>query len=67
MPLYEFECRECKENFDKLVRIVGVQEVMCPRCGSSRTQKKISVFATHSGVKNTRSGGDGSNCAPGGT
>lgn len=67
MPLYEFECQDCKENFDKLVRIVGVQDVACPKCGSVKTQKKISTFSSHSGNKNSPSGGSGANCAPGGT
>lgn len=26
MPLYEYQCQECKENFEKLVRIAGAQE-----------------------------------------
>lgn len=67
MPLYEFECQECKENFEKLVRIVGAQEVVCPKCGSVKTRKKISVFATNSKSGGALFGGSGSSCAPGGT
>lgn len=67
MPLYEFECQECKENFEKLVRLVGVQDVVCPRCGSARTQKKLSLFASNSRGTGSASADSGSNCAPGGT
>ena len=47
MPLYEYECQDCKENFEKLMRITGVQLAICPSCGSVRTVKKISAFAAN--------------------
>ncbi|MCC7161306.1 MAG: zinc ribbon domain-containing protein [Anaerolineae bacterium] len=67
MPLYEFECQDCKENFDKLVRLVGAQDVVCPKCGSAKTEKKLSVFATLAKGARSVSESLGSNCAPGGT
>ena len=67
MPLYEFECQECKENFEKLVRIVGVQDIVCPKCGSVKKQKKLSLFASNSRGAGSVSADSGSNCAPGGT
>ena len=47
MPIYEFACEECDENFEKLVRISGVSQVTCPNCGSVKTKKKMSTFASH--------------------
>jgi putative FmdB family regulatory protein len=67
MPLYEFECKECKENFEKLVRIAGVQNVVCPQCGSAKTHKKLSLFAVKASNPTFLSGGSSSDCAPGGT
>ena len=45
MPLYEYDCEECGESFELLVRSPGQQgEVTCPKCGSARTRKAISLF-----------------------
>ncbi len=67
MPLFEYECQDCRENFEKLVRIAGTQTVECPQCGSSNTVKKFSVFATKNVNSNAFSANTVSNCAPGGT
>jgi putative FmdB family regulatory protein len=67
MPIYEFECQECKENFDKLMRITGVQQAVCPRCGSVKTIKKMSAFAANIKGGSLSSASSGSNCTPGGT
>lgn len=67
MPIYEFVCQDCRENFDKLVRIAGEQQVVCPYCGSAQTRKKISLFASKTKGGGAFSNGGGSDCAPGGT
>lgn len=67
MPLYEFECQDCKENFEKLMRLSGVQQATCPRCGSVKTVKKISAFAANARGSGATAGDGGSSCAPGGT
>ncbi len=47
MPLYEYVCRDCHTDFEALVpagrRDSG--EAACPRCGASRTARKISLTA----------------------
>lgn len=50
MPLYEFHCRDCKEDFELLVRSTKWQGTPCPKCGSTKLQKQLSVFAS-SGVQ----------------
>jgi putative FmdB family regulatory protein len=68
MPLYEFECQDCKENFEKLMRITGVQQAVCPSCGSTRTIKKISAVAANlKGSMASSSFSSSSSCAPAGT
>lgn len=67
MPLYEFECQDCKTNFEKLVRIAGTPQVVCPHCGSAETEKKISLFAASAKTANSFSVNSSSGCAPGGT
>lgn len=46
MPLYEYQCLDCGERFEKLVPISKRdEEADCPLCGGSDTQRVISVFA----------------------
>lgn len=66
MPLYEFECQDCKENFEKLMRLTGLPQAVCPKCGSVKTIKKISTFATNAKTS-TSSFTGASNCTPGST
>lgn len=46
MPLYEYTCTSCKDEFT-LLQSVHVQpgETACPSCGTDRVEKKLSVFA----------------------
>ncbi len=44
MPIYEYKCNSCGEDFEKLV--YGNQEVNCPKCSSKEVKKKFSVFCS---------------------
>ncbi|WP_322509281.1 zinc ribbon domain-containing protein [Anaerolinea sp.] len=47
MPLYEYHCDECQEDFEKLVSLSECDvNPRCPACGSLRTRRQISKFAT---------------------
>lgn len=49
MPIYEYQCKDCGEKFDKLVRNMNdVPKVACPKCGSAQTARALSVFAVAS-------------------
>ncbi len=67
MPIYEFTCEECDENFEKLVRIVGNVQVTCPNCGSTRTRKKMSTFASHQEGGRSSFSSSSSSCSTGST
>jgi len=43
MPIYEYDCTACGEGFELLVR--PDTAVACPRCTSSRVERKLSVTA----------------------
>lgn len=45
MPIYEFECQDCREPFETLVIGFSTDNVRCPECESDRVRKKISSFA----------------------
>ena len=49
MPIYEFTCDECSEDFETLVRSSDWEgEVECPSCGSEEIEKRLSVFVAGS-------------------
>lgn len=47
MPLYEFECRQCGDRFEVLVR--GASSPACPSCGATELEKALSTFAVGAG------------------
>jgi putative FmdB family regulatory protein len=44
MPIYEYTCQQCENEFEALVRADTVPE--CPKCHSGELKKMLSVFAT---------------------
>ena len=44
MPIYEYACSKCGNEFEMLVRPSTVPG--CPSCRSTELEKKLSVFAT---------------------
>ena len=45
MPVYEYRCDECGEQFDLFVRSVTQQAApTCPKCESNKVHKAISLF-----------------------
>jgi putative FmdB family regulatory protein len=61
MPIFEYKCNACGEDFEKLV--FGDQKVTCTKCGSEDIRKKFSTFGM-SGVQNPGSSGC-SSCSSG--
>lgn len=50
MPLYEYTCSTCADDFT-LLQSIHVQpgETACPSCGGKEVAKRLSVFAPHAG------------------
>lgn len=44
MPIYEYACQGCGQEFELLVRSDTVPA--CPQCHATQLEKKLSVFAT---------------------
>jgi putative FmdB family regulatory protein len=55
MPIFEYRCTACSEDFEKLVFVTTTQ-INCPRCGSADVNKKFSVFAARGLEKSVGSG-----------
>ena len=49
MPIYEFHCQKCGKDSELLVRSSRWEGTACPKCGSTKLAKKISVFASAAG------------------
>ncbi len=46
MPIYEYRCTSCKEDFEILV--MGDQNNLhCPQCDGQDVTRKLSTFASH--------------------
>jgi len=60
MPIYEYKCCKCEEDFEKLV--FGKQKVTCPKCNSDNIKKKMSTFAM-SGVEKPFAGSSSASCS----
>ena len=68
MPIYEFDCHECGDTFDTLVRSASrVSEVTCPTCDSDEVKKRLSLFSSRvSGGTRSSAASASAACAPGG-
>lgn len=64
MPIYEYQCQECGEVFDKFTRSMSAKiEVDCPKCGSKDCKKSFSLFGSSSSTGGSR---PAAACAPSG-
>ena len=65
MPIYEYRCEACGEGFEVFVRSVSRKaHPTCPKCGSRKVNKAISLFGVAGTTGNTPSA---ASCSPGST
>ena len=65
MPIYEYRCEECDEDFEVFVRSRSQQaSPTCPRCESHRVKKALSLFGVGGPAKSNTSG---ASCGPSST
>lgn len=60
MPIYEYKCNKCKNQFAKLVFNQDTK-IECPNCKSEDVEKLISSISSSSG--NSPGAGLGSSCS----
>ena len=44
MPIFEYTCRDCEQQFEILV-LSTREKISCPKCHSQQVNKQLSVFA----------------------
>ncbi len=60
MPIYEYECKECKNTFETLTTSASTEtEIVCTECNTTKVQKIMSAGSLRVG-----SGGDVRMAAP---
>lgn len=68
MPIYEYTCQDCGDEFELLVN--SSTQPTCPSCQSQRLEKEFSTFAAHGAEKaasvSGHSHGPGCGCCCGG-
>lgn len=57
MPIYEYLCRDCDQQFEQLVRSSDPSPD-CPICGSGQLMKLLSVPVAHAGESGGKPRGD---------
>jgi len=69
MPIYEYTCGDCHEQFEKFVRsMTSTVEITCPECGGTHVKKGWSMFGTgNAGAGFDLAASAASNCSPAGT
>jgi putative FmdB family regulatory protein len=67
MPIYEYRCRGCAQDFEKYVHGPSTQ-VACPSCQSGDITRKLSVFGMKSdgGFLPSPAASGGGGCCGGG-
>ena len=63
MPIYEYVCEDCKNNFEELVR-GNDDPTNCPACGSSAIRRKISMTASPHAADRSCAARDAGLCSP---
>jgi putative FmdB family regulatory protein len=62
MPIFEYKCEECGNEFELIV--FGSDTPECPSCGDKNPVKKMSTFGFSVGYKyRSSSANSGSGCA----
>jgi putative FmdB family regulatory protein len=45
MPIYEFECTECGDHFERLQKLSDPDPSVCPKCGAPRVKRRLTAPA----------------------
>ncbi len=54
MPIYEYTCRDCQNDFELLV--LGNQQPECPGCHGKQLTKRLSVISSPASGQADRGG-----------
>ena len=49
MPIYEYKCKNCKQEVEIFLKTINTKNINCPQCGSDKLEKQWSVPAVLKG------------------
>ncbi len=56
MPIYEYRCKRCNGEFEKLIFRSDDTDIICPDCQSHEIEKKMSAASVLAGNQPAQSG-----------
>ena len=57
MPIYEYECRICKERFELVQKMTeGNEGLCCPKCDADKPERVLSAFCSETGKSASTAG-----------
>ncbi len=65
MPIYEYQCKDCGEEFERLVAN-SAEKAPCD-CGSENVKRMFSVFAAHTAGNSSGEAAPCATCPSGGS
>jgi putative FmdB family regulatory protein len=64
MPLYEYRCTDCGQDFEKVVRFSEADlKPACPFCASTNTMKRISAVSVIGAGSSRSAGASSGSCS----
>lgn len=63
MPIFEYRCQKCGNDFEELVSGDRNKQIPCPSCGSEQTEKLMSVIGGISMGRGSGAPACAANCA----
>jgi putative FmdB family regulatory protein len=52
MPIFEYRCKKCDHEFEKIV-FNTTAEIVCPKCSGKEAEKLLSGFAVQGGTSSS--------------
>ncbi len=43
MPIYAFECQQCRHQFDRLQKLSDPDPTVCPSCGAEQVRRQLTA------------------------
>jgi putative FmdB family regulatory protein len=67
MPIYEYECKDCREPFEVFVRSMAAPiKAVCPKCGGEHVQRGVTAASALGVSTGSSLASSSSSCAPSG-